>query len=418
MDAISIALDRLLCDNVPTPTLSGTEEFVASVPPLSEPPTPSSCSFPTTLPPVPPLSAGDDGVFAPSETPGEAELSETQDISQEDQPIPTLQTTAEVTADFVAPDLSAVVPRSEPPDQLIRSLVEAERLLEVDSEDGEVDTKGERAANGNAKKNAKANRRRAAKQNAKRAAEKNAERAAKENAKRAPQKKSGKNAKKNAKRAAKRRAERKEKRDAKGDAPLSSLFPPESPGEAEDSKDFGDSADSSDPSAQTPPAAVEESTAPVFPRRKWPSLARLFAERPTSNIRQRSQFPPTTVPPSPPPPPSSELPSRTPVAAIPEPPPPPPTSKYPQFVDPNYRPLKQKVSAAEQEWQRRKDANEEGSKNEAIDKLMRLVGLEEVKEQVLAISAKVEICKLQGTDLKDERFHIVFQGNPGTGEIK
>lgn len=356
-------------------------------------------------------------MFAPSESPGEVGISETQDISQEDQPIPTLQTTAEVTAEFVAPDLSAVVPRSESPDQLIRSLAEAERLLEeVDSEDGEIDTKGKQAINENAKKNAKANWRRAAKQNAKRAAEKNVERAAKENAKRVAEKKLGKNAKKNAKRAAKRSAERKERRDAKGDAPLSSLFPPESLGEAENSVDFEDSGDLSDPPTQTP---AVESAAPVFPSRKRLTaeerLALWHAERPILNIRQRSQYIPTTVPPSPPLP-KSDLPSRTPVAAIREPPP--PTSKYPQFVDPNYRPLKQKVSAAEQEWQRRKDANEEGSKNEAIDKLMQLVGLEEVKEQVLAISAKVEICKLQETDLKDERFHIVFQGNPGTGEIK
>lgn len=73
------------------------------------------------------------------------------------------------------------------------------------------------------------------------------------------------------------------------------------------------------------------------------------------------------------------------------------------------------MSAAKQEWQRRKD--EENAKNDAIDELMGLVGLEQVKEQVLAISAKVEICKLQKTDLKNERFHIVFQGNPGTGKI-
>jgi len=46
---------------------------------------------------------------------------------------------------------------------------------------------------------------------------------------------------------------------------------------------------------------------------------------------------------------------------------------------------------------------------------MGLVGLEEVKQQVLAINAKVETCKRQGIDLREERFNIVFQGNPGTG---
>jgi DNA replication protein DnaC len=53
--------------------------------------------------------------------------------------------------------------------------------------------------------------------------------------------------------------------------------------------------------------------------------------------------------------------------------------------------------------------------NAAIDQLMALVGLEEVKQQVLAIKAKVETCKRQNTNLQNERFNIVFQGNPGTG---
>ena len=79
------------------------------------------------------------------------------------------------------------------------------------------------------------------------------------------------------------------------------------------------------------------------------------------------------------------------------------------------QPFPHKKSAAEQEWERRKC--KEGASNDAIDELMELVGLEDVKEQVLAIQAKVETCKFQGTDLKKERFNIVFQGNPGTGEI-
>ncbi|KAI5920093.1 hypothetical protein F4810DRAFT_448501 [Camillea tinctor] len=50
-----------------------------------------------------------------------------------------------------------------------------------------------------------------------------------------------------------------------------------------------------------------------------------------------------------------------------------------------------------------------------MDKLMKLKGLEEVKQTFLDILAKVEICKKQGRDLKKERFNVVFQGNPGTG---
>lgn len=49
---------------------------------------------------------------------------------------------------------------------------------------------------------------------------------------------------------------------------------------------------------------------------------------------------------------------------------------------------------------------------------MELAGLEEVKEQVLAIKAKVDICEYQGTSLERERFNVVFQGNPGTGNIR
>ena len=50
-----------------------------------------------------------------------------------------------------------------------------------------------------------------------------------------------------------------------------------------------------------------------------------------------------------------------------------------------------------------------------IDELMKLVALEKVKEQFLAIKSKVEICHKQKASFRGERFHAVFQGNPGTG---
>jgi predicted AAA+ superfamily ATPase len=78
---------------------------------------------------------------------------------------------------------------------------------------------------------------------------------------------------------------------------------------------------------------------------------------------------------------------------------------------PNPFPIKK--SAAEQEWEQLKL---QGVKNPAIDKLMAMVGLENVKQQVLAIRSKAETCKLQGADLSKERFNVVFQGNPGTGK--
>jgi len=78
------------------------------------------------------------------------------------------------------------------------------------------------------------------------------------------------------------------------------------------------------------------------------------------------------------------------------------------------RPLEQKESAAKQEWERRKD--EHFDSNAPVDELMELVGLEEIKEQFLAILAKVEVCKSQEIELDEERFNAVFQGNPGTGK--
>ena len=74
-------------------------------------------------------------------------------------------------------------------------------------------------------------------------------------------------------------------------------------------------------------------------------------------------------------------------------------------------PFRPPRTAAKQEWERRKIQDDD-----AIEELMDLVGLEEIKEQILAILAKVRVCRHQGTALKEERFHSVFQGNPGTGE--
>jgi hypothetical protein len=54
--------------------------------------------------------------------------------------------------------------------------------------------------------------------------------------------------------------------------------------------------------------------------------------------------------------------------------------------------------------------------NVVLDELMQYEGLEDVKQQFLDIKSKVDVCKRQGRNLKSERFNIVFQGNPGTGE--
>ncbi|CAD6447396.1 0557e774-38d7-48ff-aa0d-164e8d9530c5 [Sclerotinia trifoliorum] len=76
--------------------------------------------------------------------------------------------------------------------------------------------------------------------------------------------------------------------------------------------------------------------------------------------------------------------------------------------------LDHNVSASKTDWQRQKD--QENARNPAIDKIIEMIGLEDVKSQVLRIKAKVDTSKRQGTDLTKERFGLVLLGNPGTGK--
>jgi hypothetical protein len=72
-------------------------------------------------------------------------------------------------------------------------------------------------------------------------------------------------------------------------------------------------------------------------------------------------------------------------------------------------------SASETEWERQKRVA--GASNDAIDTLMSLTGLEDVKAKVLNIKAKMDTVARQGTDMKKERLGMVMLGNPGTGEL-
>jgi len=72
-----------------------------------------------------------------------------------------------------------------------------------------------------------------------------------------------------------------------------------------------------------------------------------------------------------------------------------------------------KPSAARDEWQYQKSVN--GVNSPAIDAIISMIGLEDVKKQVLSIRNKVDTSTRQGTDLKGERFNISMLGNPGTG---
>jgi hypothetical protein len=72
-------------------------------------------------------------------------------------------------------------------------------------------------------------------------------------------------------------------------------------------------------------------------------------------------------------------------------------------------------SPSEMEWQRQKDID--NVSNEAIDKIMEMIGLEEVKSQVLRIKAKIDTAIRQNTDFKEERLGVTLLGNPGTGML-
>lgn len=64
------------------------------------------------------------------------------------------------------------------------------------------------------------------------------------------------------------------------------------------------------------------------------------------------------------------------------------------------------------EWQKKY----EGTENEALDSLVPMIGLESVKQQFLAIKAKVDTVVRQNISLNGERFGAVLLGNPGTGK--
>lgn len=71
------------------------------------------------------------------------------------------------------------------------------------------------------------------------------------------------------------------------------------------------------------------------------------------------------------------------------------------------------TSSALARWEQQKMMNNE--RNEALDEIMAMKGLEKVKDQILAIKDKKDIAVLQGSDLKKERFNVAMLGNPGTG---
>lgn len=70
---------------------------------------------------------------------------------------------------------------------------------------------------------------------------------------------------------------------------------------------------------------------------------------------------------------------------------------------------------AAQEWQYLKQL--EGAKNESLDELMGMIGLEEVKSEFLSVKSRVDTAIRQDVSLGKERFGCSMLGNPGTGKF-
>lgn len=88
----------------------------------------------------------------------------------------------------------------------------------------------------------------------------------------------------------------------------------------------------------------------------------------------------------------------------------PATSCSPDFISLS----KTAPSSSEVEWGRQKRVD--NASNEAIDSLMKMTGLEDVKAQFLRIKARIDLALRQNTDMSEERFGMVLLGNPGTGK--
>ena len=69
--------------------------------------------------------------------------------------------------------------------------------------------------------------------------------------------------------------------------------------------------------------------------------------------------------------------------------------------------------SARDEWEHQKEL--EGAENQALDALMDMIGLEDVKDKFLSIKSKVDTAVCQNVDVSKERFGAALLGNPGTG---
>jgi hypothetical protein len=70
--------------------------------------------------------------------------------------------------------------------------------------------------------------------------------------------------------------------------------------------------------------------------------------------------------------------------------------------------------SAKEMWERMKQS---GDASDALDRLMALVGLEDVKIQFLKIKATIEAARRRKGWLRRLDLNMAFLGNPGTGKF-
>ncbi|KAF8129487.1 P-loop containing nucleoside triphosphate hydrolase protein [Boletus edulis] len=71
-------------------------------------------------------------------------------------------------------------------------------------------------------------------------------------------------------------------------------------------------------------------------------------------------------------------------------------------------------SPARDKWENQKRVD--GVQNDAIDKIMDMTGLEQIKEKILRIKGSLDTMHRQGVPIDKERNNLVLLGNPGTGK--
>eukprot|EP01119_Soliformovum_irregulare_P010112 TRINITY_DN246_c2_g1_i4.p1 TRINITY_DN246_c2_g1~~TRINITY_DN246_c2_g1_i4.p1 ORF type:complete len:1439 (-),score=659.73 TRINITY_DN246_c2_g1_i4:48-3890(-) len=70
--------------------------------------------------------------------------------------------------------------------------------------------------------------------------------------------------------------------------------------------------------------------------------------------------------------------------------------------------------SVQDEWDMEKGIH--GAKSEALDELMKMIGIDNIKREMLNIYRDAMLTKKRGSDLKKKKFNLRLDGNPGTGK--